>query len=174
MRRPARLGRKKPEPLFDPHEFGARRSDPALGAFEPLPPTPRRYNNKQLLYLFFLGVVFVAVYRLGSERVPSVNGSCTKPAFALSKTELHQYGVINWSVAGPATSKVVIGIDSSSPPTTLQGGLLTGPLALKDCKAGGLFGVRSPAGDHTVVVYLIDPTGTSTVVGSKKITVDQP
>lgn len=168
------LRRKKAEPLFDPHEFGARRSDPDLAAFEPLPPNARRYSNKQLLYLFFLAVVFVAVYRLGSERVPAVDGSCTKPAFALSKTELKQYGVINWSVAGPSTSKVVIGIDTSAVPTSLETGLLTGPRVLKGCKAGGLFGVRTPEGPHTVVVYLVDAAGTSTVVGSTKITVDRP
>jgi hypothetical protein len=164
---------RRKEPVFDPHEFGARRSDPGLGAFEPLPPNPRRITTKNLLVYFILGVIVVAFIREGTGRGSvKVDGSCTKPAFALEKTEVTTYGVLKWSAAGPADRRLVFGVDTSTAPKNAATGLLLGPVRLTDCKAHGRFGVPVPAGEHVLTAFLLAPDGTSTVIGSKKLTVN--
>lgn len=166
--------RKEPE-QFDPHELGARRSDPELAAFEPLPPSTRRFSNGQLLLAFFAAVVVIAFVRNGGPAGdPAVTGSCTQPSFALNKTEVKSSGVLKWSAAGPATSEVAFAVDSGVLPTTLDAGLLAGPLPLTGCKRSGRFGIRAPEGDHVITVFLIDAAGTTTVLGTKKVTVDGP
>lgn len=166
--------RKQPEPLFDPHEFGAARSDPGLGAFEPLPPSGRRINNKKLLTYFFCGVVLIAIFRASSNPAPSVKASCTEPAYALSKTEVKSYGTLKWSAAGPTGSSVVFGVDTTTVPGALDEGLLSGPTALKACRASGLFGVGVPEGDHTLTAFLVAADGTAKVIGTEKLVVDAP
>ena len=159
---------------FDPHEYGAARSDPGLGAFEPLPPSGRRITNRQLLTYFFCGVVLIASFRAGSNPAPVVKGSCTSPGFALSKTEVKSYGTLKWSAAGPQDATVVLGIDTRSLPGPRDDGLLSGPHRLKGCKASGLFGVRVPEGNHILTVYLVSADGTSKVLGTEKLIVDAP
>jgi hypothetical protein len=167
------LGRRQQEP-FDPHELGARRSDPTLAALEPIPDLPRsRWNGKNLLAYFVLGVVIIAFVRDGVGRpAPVADGSCTKPAFVLDQTEVRLYGVIRWSAAGPAGSSVVFGIDTSSLPSGLADGKLAGPLPLEGCRATGRFGVGAPLGDHVVTVFNVARDGRVTTVGTEKITVN--
>ena len=98
-----------------------------LEPFEPLPPDPRRTDRKRLLLYVVLGVVVIGVLRDGLGRgAPPVHGSCTKPAFALDRAEVRQYGVVKWSVAGPSGAQVVITADNASAGT----GRLLGPLAV--------------------------------------------
>ncbi len=166
--------RREPERL-DPHELGARRSDPGLAAFEPLPPNPRRVGTKNLLAYFVLGVLVVALIREGAGRGgPPVDGSCTKAAFALDKTDVASYGVLKWSATGPADSKVVFAIDTSTLPTSAGNGLLLGPVALTGCRAHGRFGVPVAAGDHVVTVFTVRPGGAAVVLGTAKLTVNPP
>lgn len=166
------LFRKEPE-LLDPHELGMRRSDPALGALEPLPPGPPRIAPLKLLAYFAIGVVVVAVLRDGvGGGAPAVTGSCTMPAFALNKESIRSNGALKWSATGPADATVVIGLDTTSVPSTREDGKLSGPTALKDCKADGLFGVRAPDGRHQVTAYLVKADGTSSVVSTSTIIVE--
>jgi hypothetical protein len=166
--------RKEPG-QYDPHELGARRSDPELAALEPLPQSSRRVTNGQLLLAFFAAVVVIAFVRNGGPGGgPAVAGSCTQPAFALNKTEVKSGGVLKWSAAGPTASEVAFAVDSDTLPATLDAGLLAGPLPLSGCKRSGQFGIRASEGEHVVTVFLVDAEGTTTVLGTKKVTVDAP
>jgi hypothetical protein len=164
------LRRRRPEPL-DPHELAAARLRSGLEPFEPLPPNPRPIDRKRLLFYALVGVVVVGVLRDGLGRgAPPVDGSCTKPAFALDREEVGQYGVVKWSVAGPSGAQVVITADTTS--TAI--GRLLGPLPLKQCKASGRFGVPLSDGDHVLRVFLQEPGGATTLVGSQKLVVNAP
>ena len=166
--------RREPERL-DPHELGARRSDPGLAAFEPLPPNPRRVSVKNLLAYFVLGVLVVALIREGAGRGgPKVDGSCTRAAFAVNKTDVASYGVLTWSATGPAGSKVVFAIDTSTLPTSAADGLLLGPVTLTSCRAHGRFGVPVPPGNHVLTVFTVRTDGAATVLGTAKLTVNPP
>jgi hypothetical protein len=167
-----RFGQREP---FDPHELGARRSDPTLAALEPLPPAPRRTSTRHLLLYFALGVLALAILRDGVGRsAPMVTGSCTMPSFALDKTEVPAFGVIKWSAAGPADASVVIGFDTSTVPTAIEQGKLAGPVALTGCAATGRFGMRGSAGDHVLTVFLVARDGSSRILKTQKIVVTGP
>jgi hypothetical protein len=162
------LRRRRPEPL-DPHELAAARLRGGLEPFEPLPPDPRPIDRKRLLLYVLVGVVVVGVLRDGLGRgAPAVHGSCTKPAFALDRSEVGQYGVVKWSVAGPSGARVVITADTVTPAT----GRLLGPLPLKQCRASGRFGVPLSDGDHVLRVYLSEPDGGTSLVGTQKLVVN--
>ncbi|HUR13618.1 MAG TPA: hypothetical protein VM097_03905 [Mycobacteriales bacterium] len=164
------LRRRRPEKL-DLHEQAAQRMRAGLEPFEPLPPDPRRIDRKRLLLYVFVGAVLVAVFRDGLGRgAPPVEGSCTKPAFALDRVEVAQYGVVKWSVAGPTGAQVVITADTPSADT----GRLVGPLPLKQCKASGRFGIPLADGDHVLRVFLRQVDGTTTLVGQQTLTVNVP
>ena len=166
-------GRKQPEP-YDPHELGARRSDPTLAVLEPIPDLPNsRWSGKNLLAYFVLGVVIVAFVRDGvGSRGPTVAASCSKPSFVLDQTEVRTYGVVRWAAAGPAGSSVVFGIDTTKLPTGIADGKLAGPLPLTGCRASGRFGVGAPEGDHVVTVFNVARDGAVTTVGTAKLTVN--
>jgi len=158
---------------FDPHELGARRSDPTIAALEPFPPAPRRTSTKRLMAYFVVGVIVVAVLRDGAGRgAPAVTGSCMSPAFALDKSEVRSYGVLKWSATGPADAHLVIGVDTLRVPTTFTEGKLAGPVALRDCKATGRFGMRAPEGDHVLTIFLVAADGSSRALATRKIVVD--
>jgi hypothetical protein len=155
----------------DASEQAAARLRAGLEPFEPLPPDPRPINRKKLLLYVFLGVLVVGVLRDGLGRgAPSVDGSCTRPAFALDRSEVGQYGVVKWSVAGPTGAQVVITADT----TTTSTGRLLGPLPLKQCKASGRFGVPLSDGDHVLRVFLLGTDGATSLVGSQKLVVNAP
>lgn len=162
----------KDEP-YDPYALGAANSDPALVGMQPLPPAPQRLHPKRLLAYFVALVLVVAVFREAGGP-PKAGGSCTKPAAALDKDEVRQYGVLKWSASGPAGSSVVIGADTTTVPTTLEQGKLSGPTAVKDCAASGLFGVRLPEGKHVLRVFLVGRNGTASVAATKDVTVTAP
>ena len=164
------LRRRRPEPL-DPHELAAARLRGGLEPFEPLPPDPRPIDRKKLLFYVLLGVVVVGVLRDGIGRwAPPVHGSCTSPAFALDRDEVGQYGVVKWAVAGPTGAQVVITADT----TSATSGRLLGPLPLKQCKASGRFGVPLSDGDHVLRVFLREPDGGTSLLGTQKLVVNAP
>lgn len=165
--------RTEPEP-FDPYALGARRSDPELAALEPLPAAPRRLPTKTLLVYFVLGVAVIAFIREGTGRPLKVDGSCTKPAFALNRTEVKSGGVLKFGATGPATDSVVFGLDTDAVPTSTSPALLYGPALLTGCKAGGRFGVQTPEGNHVLTVFLVHPDGSFTVLGTQKLVIDDP
>ncbi len=164
--------RKDPPEAFDPYDLGARRSDPELAAFEPLPPNPRTVTTRQLLGLFVLVVVGVGLFRTGQDggRVPA-SGTCTRPTFHLSATTVASGGVLTWSAAGDADSSVVFGIDTSTLPATVESGLVDGPVRLAGCKAHGTLRLAVPAGEHVLSVYIVHRTGTALVLGTQKVAV---
>ncbi len=163
--------RDQPE-AFDPYDLGARRSDPELAAFEPLPPNPRTVTTKKLLGLFVLVVVAVGLFRTGQDggRVPEP-GSCTRPTFHVSATTVASGDVLTWSAAGDADSSVVFGIDTSTRPVSPQTGLLDGPVRLAGCKAHGTLRLAVPAGAHVLSVYLAPRSGGALLLGTQKLTV---
>jgi hypothetical protein len=163
-----------PDAPFDPYEIGARNSDPELGALQPLPPAPPRMSPLKLLGLFAVGVVVVAVGRdsLGG-RGPTVARSCSTPAVVLSKDAVDQFEVVRWSATGPSGATVVLSLDSPAAPATDEEHLL-GRRVLADCTASGQFGVRAPAGTHTVTTYLLRPDATVVTVATRTLTVATP
>ena len=164
------LRRRRPEPL-DPHELAAARLRSGLEPFEPLPPDPRPIDRKRLLFYLLIGVVVVGVLRDGIGRgAPPVKGSCTQPGYALDRKEVGQNGVVKWAVAGPTGAQVVITADTVTPAT----GRLLGPLPLKQCRASGRFGVPLTDGDHVLRVFLRDPDGSTSLVGTQKLVVNAP
>jgi hypothetical protein len=159
---------------FDPYEIGARNSDPELGALQPFPPAPKRLPPMELLGLFAVGVVVVAIIRGGvGGSGPEVKGSCTAPAFALSKDSVAQFEVVKWSVAGPSGSTVLLGVDVDTA-VGASGDALLGRRTLSGCKASGQFGLRVGPGDHTVSAFLLRPDGTSSTIATDKLTVTSP
>ena len=165
--------RHKDQPeAFDPYDLGARRSDPELGAFEPLPPNPRTVTTNKLLGLFVLVVVAVGLFRTGQDggRVPAA-GSCTRPTFHVSATTVASGAVLSWSVSGDADSSVVFGIDTSTRPVSTQTGLLDGPVRLAGCKALGTLRLAVPAGPHVLSVYIEPRSGAALLLGTQKVTV---
>lgn len=163
------LRRRRPD-APDLHEQAASRMRAGLEPFEPLPPDPRPVDRKRLLFFILVGVVVVGVLRDGLGRgAPAVHGSCTKPAFALDRSEVGQYGVVKWSVAGPTGDQVVITADAAS----AASGRLLGPVPLKQCKASGRFGVPLSDGNHVLRVFLLD-AGATRLVGSQKLVVNAP
>ena len=163
--------RKRPVDRPDQHELAAERMAAGLGPFEPLPETLRRFDRKRQVLLFLLGAIALLLYR-GAQTggPPSASGSCTRPAFDFDHTSVRYYGTVRWSVAGPAGSSVVITADSASVTT----GRLAGPVALKDCRAQGRFGVPLPDGTHLIRVFLVSGDGTTTVLGTKDLVVHAP
>jgi hypothetical protein len=164
------MARKEPEP-FDPYELGTRRNDPTLAALEPLPPDPRKTKLRNLLLGFLGVVVLIAVASHGRRGVPDIGASCTKPSFALEATSVPKDGLLGWSAVGPADGAVVFAADSQSLPTSVATGRLSGPSKLLQCAAHGRFGVPLPVGPHTITVFVVNPSGGATVLGSQKITV---
>lgn len=156
---------------FDPYEIGARNSDPELGALQPLPPAPQRIAPMKLLGLFAVGVVLVAIVRdgLGSAG-PELARSCSVPAVVLSKDAVDTGGVVRWSATGPSGATVVLSLDSPTAPATDDARLL-GRRVLAGCTASGQFGVRAPAGRHTVTAYLVGADGAVTTVATRDLTV---
>ena len=164
-----RLRRERDKP--DHSELAAERLRGGLEAFEPLPPTLRRYDRKRLLLFVVLGALVVAVIRDGvGKGAPPVSGSCTRPGFAFDRTSVRTDGAVKWAVAGPTGSSVIVTADSESPGT----GRLLGPVPLKGCKADGRFGVPLEDGDHVLRVFLRAPDGAVTLVGKKPLEVDGP
>lgn len=164
------LRRRRTEAL-DLHEQAAARLRTGLEPFEPLPPDPRPTDRKRLLLYLLIGVVVVGVLRDGIGRgAPPVKGSCTQPGFALDRSEVGQYGVVKWAVAGPTGAQVVITADT----TTTESGRLLGPLPLKQCRASGRFGVPLSDGDHVLRVFLREPDGATSLVGTQKLVVNAP
>ena len=162
-------------PGFDPYEYGARNSNPELAALQPLPPLLDRLQPRKWLGWFVLGIVVLAVLRGGvGGGGPSVDGSCTDPGFALDRTEVDQYAALRWSAAGPTGSSVVLGLDTTALPTSAEAGRVTGPVALQDCRAGGVLGVRAEPGDHTLVAYLVAQDGSVRELSSTKVVVTRP
>ena len=145
-------GRRR-QPDFDPYEFGARRSDPLLAALEPLPSAPPRIRTSTILLCLAVGIAVVVFSRgtTGNDNAgPAVKGSCTQAAAALDKTETRAYRSLAWSATGPPTSSVVIGLDTTSLPTSDTAGRLLGPVPLTGCRAHGRVGVRATAGSHVL------------------------
>lgn len=166
--------RRKPQDL-DQSELAYERLSSGVGPYEPLPPGLQRFNRKQLLVYALLLVLVVAVFRDGIGRPPpEADGSCSRPAFAFDQTEVRVDGVVKWSVAGPTGSRVVVGADTTTVPTTVAEGKLLGPVALQDCKASGRFGVPLTDGEHQLRVFLIAPDGTVTTLGPHALTVNGP
>lgn len=163
------------EPLFDPYELGARRSDPEFAALEPLPPLPgaRRNSALRLLGYGVAGVVVLSLIRGGNgSTAPRPPGSCTQPAASFAGKSVKTYGGMRWSASGPADASVVIGIDTSALPTTGGTGRLAGPVALTGCRASGVVGIEVPAGRHVLTAYLVKADGTATVLLSQPIGVE--
>jgi len=160
-----------PDAPFDPYELGARNSDPELGALQPLPPAPPRMSPLKLLGLFAVGVVVVAVVRDGlGGKGPAVARSCSTPAVALSKDAVDPNEVVRWTATGPSGATVVLSLDSPTAPATDDAHLL-GRQVLADCTASGQFGVRAPAGRHTVTTYVLGPDGSVRKVATLDLTV---
>jgi hypothetical protein len=159
---------------FDPYEIGARNSDPELGALQPLPPAPPRIPPLKLLGLFAVGVVVVAMVKDGvGTPGPKVTRSCTTPAVTLSKDAVDQFDVVRWAATGPSGSTVLLSLDSPTAPATDDEHLL-GRKALADCTASGQFGVRAPAGKHTVTTFLLRADGSVVTVATRDLTVTAP
>ena len=159
---------------FDPYEIGARNSDPELGALQPLPPAPPRMSPLKLLGLFAVGVVLIAIVKDGvGTPPPKVVRSCRTPAVTLSKDSVKQYAVVRWAATGPSGSTIVLSLDSPTTPATDDQHLL-GRKALADCTASGQFGVRAPAGKHTVTTYVVGSDGTATKVATTYLAVESP
>ncbi len=159
---------------FDPYEIGARNSDPELGALQPFPPAPKRLPPMKLLGLFAVGVVVVAIIRGGVGGAgPVAKGSCTTPAFALSKDSVAQFEVVKWSATGPSGSTVLLGVDASAA-VDASGDALLGRRTLSGCKTSGQFGLRVGPGDHTVSAFLLRPDGSTSPIGTEKLSVTAP
>ena len=160
------------EEQFDPYEFGARNADPELGAFQPLPPAPKRIKPMHLLFAFLGAVVLLAVVQNGRSRNgPPLAGNCVKAAFAFDTSDVRTGGVVSWSAVGPASSTVVFGLGTSTVPTTAGQGKLAGPVSLAGCAASGRFGVNKPAGDYVVTAFSVAADGTVTTVGTATLAV---
>ncbi len=159
---------------FDPYEIGARNSDPELGALQPLPPAPPRMAPLKLLGLFAVGVVVVAIVKVGvGTPGPTVPRSCTTPAVVLSKDAVDQDEVIRWAATGPSGFTVLLNLDSPTAPANDAEHVL-GRRVLSDCTASGQFGVRAPAGEHTVTTWVLGPDGSVVKVATRDLTVDAP
>ena len=159
---------------FDPYEIGARNSDPELGALQPLPPAPARIAPLKLLGLFAIGVVVVAIIKDGvGTPGPTVARSCTTAAIALNKDTVAQFAAVRWTATGPSGATVLLSLDSPTTPAADADHLL-GRAVLSDCKASGQFGVRAPAGKHTVTTYVLRPDGTVVTVATRDLEVDAP
>jgi hypothetical protein len=168
--------RREPQPSFDPHELGARRSDPELAALQPIPDLfSERFSPKKLLLYFAAGVVLLGVVRTGSfGSGTALKTSCTEPGFSLSSDDVKQFGVVRWAATGPSDSRVVFALDTSTVPVDAEAGLLAAPPDLHGCKASGQFGVRASVGNHVVHVLSVAKDGTVTTVGTKKLAVEDP
>jgi len=166
------MARSAREQGFDPHEFGARRSDPSLAGFDPLPAFPRRLRPLTLLTGFAaLVAVAVAVHGGARARAVALPASCTTPAYAVSALQAPQAGAVRWSAVGPASSSVVFALDSTAPPTTAAAGLLTGPVVLAGCRASGQFPVRGAPGAHLLAAFLLGRDGRSTMLRRQPFTI---
>ena len=97
-----------------------------------------------------------------------------KPSYKLSREDVPRYGVVRWSAAGPSEASVVFALDTTTVPAVGTDQLLAGPLPLTGCLRTGQFGVRAEAGEHKVSVLLVRADGTSTVLGSSQLTVEDP
>ena len=121
-----------------------------------------------------VGIAFVLFSRGSTSKDnagPTVTGSCTQPAAALDKTDTRAYRSLAWSATGPAASSVVIGIDTTSLPTSEDAGRLLGPVPLTGCRAHGRVGVRATVGNHVLTFYAVAADGAATVINSKRIVV---
>jgi hypothetical protein len=162
--------RKRPDPP-DPHELAAERLRGGLEPFEPLPSGLARFDRKRLVLFVIMGGLMVAILRDGIGRgAPPVDGSCTKPGFAFDRSSVRVDGAVKWAVAGPTGSAVIVTADSESAGV----GRLVGPVALKDCKASGRFGVPLTDGNHVLRVFLRSADGVVTPLGEKPLEVDGP
>jgi hypothetical protein len=162
------MARKDP---FDPYELAVSGDDPETEESEPLLPGPRRTKASTLLIGFVAVVALVAVATRGRLDVPAIKASCTTPGFALAGTSVMRNGLLAWSAVGPTGATVVIGADTSTLPTTFAAGRLVGPAKLDSCQVHGRFSVPLPVGSHTLTVFLVDPAGEATVLGTKQLTV---
>jgi hypothetical protein len=166
----------KREPPPDPFERMARRTDPQYGQLGPVNDVPLPgLRGKNLLLLFFAGVIVVALFREGpAGGRPQLEKSCTKAAYKLSREDVPRYGVVRWSAAGPSDASVVFALDTTTVPPAGSDHLLAGPLPLTGCLRTGLFGVRADEGVHRVAALLVRADGTSTVLGSSSLRVNAP
>ena len=163
------MRRSRKHQTLDAYELAIWRGDPTL---EPRLPNPSRFNSKKMLGLFFLGVVLITVTRGDVGRgAPAVGGSCTAPAFALDKTAVKSGGVLRWSATGPADAMLVIGVDTTTLPTSFEAGRLAGPVPLPGCKATERFAMRAPAGERVVTIFLVAADGRATVLTTKQVRV---
>ena len=128
----------------------------------------------KLLGLFAIGVVVVAIVKDGvGTPGPKVTRSCTTPAVTLSKDAVDQFDVVRWAATGPSGSTVLLNLDSPTAPANDPNHLL-GRKVLSNCTASGQFGVRAPAGKHTVTTYVLNANGTTVKVATRDLTVDNP
>jgi hypothetical protein len=166
------VARRQREPSFDPHEFGARRSDPSLAGFDPLPPMPRRLRPRTVLAAFAAVVVVGATIHGGARpQGPALAASCTTPAYAVSTLQAPEHGVVRYTAVGPAGSSVVFALDSTAPPAATAPELLAGPRLLDGCRAAGQFEARGTTGRHRLSVFAVAQDGRTTALRSQSFTI---
>jgi hypothetical protein len=140
-------------------------------------------------------IVIVAAVLIRSElnnRAPSLTKSCTTPAIALSSTSVRQGSTLRYTVTGPSTAHVVIGIGVASfTPGSKPGQLRPVPdpggtpartevpvnnVIGSSCIAHSYFEVGLPKGKYTVRLFRLTDPGqpdvTATAVESKPLTVN--
>jgi hypothetical protein len=114
-----------------------------------------------LVGVFIIFLVGSGVRYGGANRAPKLATSCTTPGLALSVSDVVRGRAIYFAVTGPA-ERVVLAIDAATLSPDLTATPVTGadeaqvirpPVAVRDCKGDGVFGVQVPPGTHTVGVF---------------------
>jgi hypothetical protein len=156
----------------DQYELAAERLRAEIEPYEPLPQGLHRFTPRRLVLYVLLGVVVVALVHSGTKgrKELPVTGSCTQPGFTIDHDTVPVNGKLSWAVVGPTGAEALVTVDSSSP----DRGVAAGPTTLRACRAGGQFTLEAPAGAHVLRVFLINPEGTSQLVGSKELVVNAP
>ncbi|MFN2538835.1 MAG: hypothetical protein ABR549_11935 [Mycobacteriales bacterium] len=161
------MPRRRAEPPLDPFERAARRVDPQYAVLAEAAAPPRSLRAPRLLLYFGVLVVVAALAKRGGDD-PSLTKSCTTPGFAIGSTSVEPGAPVRWSVTGPASDHVVLGLDDAATPPTSP---LAGPRQLAGCLVHGAFRAPESPGEHTVTAFVVTPRGSATARLSETFTV---
>jgi len=180
--------RRRDEPL-DPYEAAAGRMDrqrraEEAGDVSPPPPDlqferPPRPGGRTLTALLVVVAVVAVAQVFGSARTPELATDCDAPALALSTDSADRGTPVRWAATGPDEGRYILAVDVVSIAPRPGSDVFDGqpapgrrlpetqtasePFRLRDCAADGVFGVRVPAGEHTVTMFRLDDGGSVAV-----------